>query len=176
MTTLRRTMGSSFAAGIIIPLLLATQPGAAAQTELDPDHVRARLEGTFQLEEWYLDGQVIRPPQIGGIYSLNDDILTAYFYRTQGDAFQTAAAHGRYRIEGSTYYYGYDNVLSAGGPSFDEASVNMRPDGELDEFDISVEGDTVVVQRPNDRREFGSDGTFKLFQNGVLVRIWRRVH
>ena len=133
------------------------------------------FEGTFQLQEWHLDGRVLRPPQIGGGYSLNDDTLVAYFYRTLGDSFQATAVHGQYRIEDTTYYYGYDQVLSAGGPSLDEARVRMTPASEMEVFEISREGDTLIVQRPNDRREFGNDGTFTFFRNGVLVRKWRRV-
>ena len=50
----------------------------------------------------------------------------------------------------------------------------MTPASEMEVFEISREGDTLIVQRPNDRREFGNDGTFKFFRNGVLVRKWRR--
>jgi len=46
----------------------AGRSGASAQGSAPAD-LRAAVEGTWQLEEWHVDGQVLRPPQADGRWS-----------------------------------------------------------------------------------------------------------
>ena len=61
----RRASLLAFAAAL--PFVLGPS-GTAAQSPAPAD-LRAALEGTWQLEEWHVEGQVLKPPQADGRWS-----------------------------------------------------------------------------------------------------------
>ena len=57
---------------VLVPLFLGAQRTGTAGHGQAPADVRALLGGTWELEEWHHDGQVLRPPQVGGRWSNHD--------------------------------------------------------------------------------------------------------
>ena len=74
------------------PILTALAPRAAdgkpdrsaasatAQTTA-PAELRAVLEGTWELEEWHAEGEIMRPPQMTGRWMVHDGVVMAIRHR-----------------------------------------------------------------------------------------------
>ena len=62
----------------------------AAAEDVSPAAIRQAIEGTWVLEEWNIDGSVVKAPESSGRLSLHDDIII---------------------IMGTGEYFGQDQVL-----------------------------------------------------------------
>ena len=166
--------GRVWATALIMTLVLATQHSGSAEQGQAPADVRALLEGTWELEEWHVDGEVLRPPQIGGHWSNHDGIVMATLHRTSGGSFQSASNYGTYQMDATTWSYRYDYAQSVSGPSAEEATVTVRTGQQPRSFEITRRGNAIMLDRPNDHREY--EGRCFLFMpNGQLLRKWRKV-
>jgi hypothetical protein len=162
------------AASIALSTTLLGQPAAQSAERPAPADLRAMLEGTWQLDEWHVGGQVLRPPQIDGRWSNRDGVvLVVYSRHDSGEMF---AGYGTYRITADTWSYGYTRRHTSNAPAGKPATVAMaEPGGEMRPFKISrAPGKVILEGAGNDRREY--DGTFfTLMNNGQIVRKWRRI-
>jgi len=160
------------AAAVLVPLVGAGYHLHAA-SQVDEDELRATLEGSWVLEEWHQDGKVLRPPAIGGRWTLYDGIVMANVYRTSDGSYESFSAYGRYELEGMTWSYGYERVQTAGGPSAEEATVTVRSGLQMQAFAVHREGDVLILERPNDRREYEGP-VFRFMPGGTLLRQYRK--
>jgi hypothetical protein len=53
-----------------VMLILATTAQGA-----DSMQAKAAMEGNWQLEEWHTDGEILRPPQTEGRFSVRDGVV-----------------------------------------------------------------------------------------------------
>lgn len=173
MTRLHRSNRWVFAL-VLAPLLLAGQRADISAQGQAPADVRALLEGTFELEEWHLDGQVLRPPEVGGRWSNHDGVVIAIYHRSGLKGFESFSGYGTYKMDASTWSYGYERVEVANGPLADQAKVTVRPAAPANTFKISREGGKVILERPNDRREYDAT-SFTFMPNGRTLRKYRRL-
>ena len=158
----------------IAAVFVATQsPGIARQAEA-PAELRSLLEGTWELVEWHVDGEVLRPPQAGGRWLNHDGIVVATFHRETAAGFESFVGYGTYEMDASNWSYTYERIQTASGPSSGEAAVTVRSGGEPRRFTIVRDGDTIVLEGTNDRREY-ADGYFSYMPNGRLLRKYRKV-
>ena len=158
----------------IAAVFVATQsPGIARQAEA-PAELRSLLEGTGELVEWHGDGEVLRPPQAGGRWLNHDGIVVATFHRETAAGFESFVGYGTYEMDASNWSYTYERIQTASGPSSGEAAVTVRSGGEPRRFTIVRDGDTIVLEGTNDRREY-ADGYFSYMPNGRLLRKYRKV-
>lgn len=138
--------------------------------------LRAALEGTWQLEEWHLNGQVLRPPQVGGRWSNHDGTVLVTMHRTTSDGAYSQSGYGAYQIEPGTWSYEYTRMETSSGPIGGPAQVTAER-RDRRSFRVSRQGSKIILtlEGPgDDRREY--DGPFfTLIQNGQVVRKWRRV-
>ena len=162
-----------FAATVLPLLLLVIQIAASAQGQA-PTEVRAQLEGTWELVEWHIDGEVLRPPQIGGRWSNRDGVVMATFHRTSGGSFQSVANYGSYQMDATTWSYRYHHAQSTMGPTPEEATVSVRTGAPGRSFDVTRSGEMLMLDRPNDHREY-EGREFRLVRNGQLLRKWRKM-
>lgn len=160
---------------MLAPLLLGVQQADTAAQGPAPADIRALLEGTFELVEWHLDGQVLRPPEVGGRWSNHDGVVVAIYHRSGMKGFESFAGYGTYKMDASTWSYGYERVETANGPLVEQAKVTVRPAAPANTFKMSREGAKVVLERPNDRREYDST-SFTFMPNGRTLRKYRRVN
>ena len=95
----------------------------------------------------------LRPTLMSGD-SNNDGVVMATFYRQSGGSFQSFAGYGTYEITAETWGYAYERVQTTQGTSPEDAVVSARLGGAMRTFDLSREGDTVVLTAGDDRREY----------------------
>ena len=153
--------------------LLAPAHGMAQQGEA-PAELRSLLEGSWELVEWHVDGEVLRPPQAGGRWSNHDGVVVATFHRESPAGFESFVGYGTYEMDASNWSYTYERVQTASGPTAGEAAVTVRSGGVPRRFTIVRDGDAIVLEGTNDRREY-ADGYFSYMPNGRLLRKYRKV-
>ena len=165
---------SRLALALAASVALLGQPAAQSAQPPAPADLRAMLEGSWQLDEWHTDGQVLRPPQIDGRWSNHDGVVLVVYSRH--DSGLTSAGYGTYRITADTWSYGYTRMHTSIAPAGGPAKVTMtEPKGELRSFKIvRAPGKVILEGADGDRREY--DGTFFTFmQKGQIVRRWRKI-
>ena len=135
----------------------AQSPSMARQAEA-PAELRSLLEGTWELVEWHVDGEVLRPPQAGGRWLNHDGVVVATFHRDTTGGFESFVGYGTYEMDASHWSYTYERVETASGPSAGEAAVAVRSGGEPRRFTIARDGDAIVLEGTNDPSRRGSPG------------------
>lgn len=166
----------SFLVAFSALLVLAIRGTSLHAQSVSLIELRAVVEGTWQLDEWHVNGQVLRPPQVGGRWSNHDGVVLFMVHRTTGDSVYSQSGFGAYQMDASTLSYGYARMESLSGPIGGPAQVTTE---RIDtrSFRVSRQGSKVVltwVGPDDDRREY--DGRFyTLIQNGKVIRRWRRV-
>ena len=163
-----------FLALVIVSAGLLAPAAAVAQQAEAPGELRSLLEGTWELVEWHVDGEVLRPPQAGGRWSNHDGVVVATFHRESAAGFESFVGYGTYEMDASNWSYTYERVQTASGPSSGEAPVTVRSGGAPRRFTIVRDGDAVILEGTNDRREY-ADGYFSYMPNGRLLRKYRKV-
>lgn len=171
-----RRFWRSFVLALLALLALASHGSSLHAQHVSLIELRAAVEGTWQLEEWHLNGQVLRPPQVGGRWSNHDGVVLFMVHRTTGDSAYSQSGYGTYQLDTSTWSYGYTRTETLSGPIGGPAQVTTdRRDSRS--FRVSRQGSKIIltfVGLDDDRREY--DGLFfTLIQNGKVVRQWRRV-
>ena len=64
-----------------VSIVLGVDPSGTSAQGPAPADLRAAVEGTWQLEEWHVDGQVLRPPQADGRWSNRDGVVLFMLHR-----------------------------------------------------------------------------------------------
>lgn len=162
---------------ILVLALVSTQhTSAAGQAAPAPADIRAALEGTWQLEEWHVDGQVLRPPEADGRWSNHDGVALFMLHRRGGGKAESTMGYGVYQMDAKTWSYRYLRMENSTGPVGGPATVNVtQPPAEMRSFAISRSGGAVFLDGVgNDRRIY--EGPFFTFtQKGQTIRKWRRI-
>jgi hypothetical protein len=136
--------------------------------------LRSRLEGTWQLVEWHVDGEVLHPPQVGGRWSNHDGVVMFTAFRNTGNEYESLAGYGSYEIDVTTWSYSYEGMQITNGANPEDAKVVLGNAFPLRSFEVTRRGDAVLLDRPDDHREYEGD-EFRLLRNGTLLRKWRRI-
>lgn len=160
----------------VVPLMLgAQQPAASAQSHAPAD-LRAALEGTWYLDEWHVNGQILRPPHIDGRWSNHDGVVMVMFRRmTDGGGVEATAGYGVYEMNADTWSYRYDHMETTTRSTEGPAKVRVSPPRDMRSFRLTrAPGKVVLEGAGGDTREY--EGPFFSFkQNGQIVRKWRRM-
>lgn len=168
----------SLVAGVALVLTMAGErPSGVAGQDAAPADLRAALEGTWQLEEWHVDGQVLKPPQADGRWSNHDGVVLFMLHRATGTDAYSTMGYGLYEMDARTWSYRYTRMETSTGPVGGPANVSVtQPPAEMRSFTISRQGGKVILENADgtDRREY-EDPSFTLIQRGQVVRKWRRV-
>lgn len=175
MITLSLPRGALIVASIVL-LLPALHPSRAVAQRPAPPDLRAALEGTWQLEEWHVNGEVLKPPQADGRWSNRDGVVLFLLHRKNADTAESTMGYGVYRMDAETWGYRYFRRETTVGPLAGPAKVTVaQPAPEMRSFTIRRAGAKVVLEGADeDRREYEGP-FFTLFQKGQIVRRWRRV-
>ena len=157
----------------VLLVLSSQQPGAAPQ-DAAPAELRAALEGTWQLEEWHVEGRVLKPPLADGRWSLHDGVVIFTVHRT--DTAESSIGYGEYRMDAHTWAYRYTRMQRTTGPLGGPVAVSTTPPAAaMRSFTITRgPGGKVTLDDSDAQHEY--DGPFfTLRQKGQIVRKWRRV-
>lgn len=131
------------------------------------------VEGSFQLEEWHVDGQVLRPPRANGRWSLRDGVVIFVLHRA--DTAESSVGYGEYRMDASTWGYRYTRMQRTSGPLGGPVAIAVSPpQAEMRVFTIKREPGKVTLDDPDAQHEYDST-FFTLRQKGQIVRKWRRI-
>jgi hypothetical protein len=172
MSHVRRARGL-LALAVTASIALLARPIAQSGQAAAPADLRAMLEGTWQLDEWHVDGTVLRPPQIDGRWSNHDGVVLVVYGRR--DTGLTTSGFGTYRITPDTWSYQYARNVTSTAPAGAQATVTATDQGPVRSFKIvRTPGKIVLEGAGGDSREY-DDTFFTLMQNGKIVRRWRKV-
>jgi hypothetical protein len=164
-----RLLSAAVAAAVILGAS-RTLPSAQAPAPAD---LRKALEGTWQLEEWHVGGQVLRPPQADGRWSNHDGIVLFVLHRA--DTAESTMGYGVYEMTADTWGYRYLRMQNTSGPTEGPFKVAVQPPGQMRSFKVKREPGKVVLEGVGeDRREYEGP-FFTFFQKGQIIRKWRRV-
>jgi hypothetical protein len=152
-------------------LLGAGEASTQAQSPAPAD-LRAALEGTWQLEEWHVDGKVLRPPQADGRWSNHDGVVLFILHRA--DSAESTMGYGVYEMTADTWSYRYTRTQRMSGPVAGPFAISVQPPGEMRSFKVRrAPGKVVLEGAAEDRREYEGP-FFTFFQKNQIVRKWRR--
>jgi hypothetical protein len=171
----RRSWRSFLLAGVASIALTSHGSGLHGQA-VSLTGPRAALEGTWQLEEWHFNGQVLRPPQVNGRWSNHDGAVLFMVHRTTSDGDYSQFGYGTYQMDASTWSYDYAHMETSSGPSRGPAQVTTER-RDRRSFKITRQGSKIILtlEGPGDDRREYDGALFTLIQNGQVVRKWRRI-
>jgi hypothetical protein len=154
--------------------LVCVQPSSASPQGDAPADLRAALEGTWQLEEWHVDGQVLKPPRADGRWSLHDGVVL--FVLNRADTAESSVGYGVYRMDATTWGYRYLRMQRTAGRLGGPVTVSVTgPAPQMRTFTITrTQGGKVTLDSPDAQHEYEGP-FFTLRQKGQIVRKWRRV-
>jgi hypothetical protein len=158
-------------------LLLLFQTTGRAQGEA-PASVKGILEGTWTLEEWHVNGQVMRPPEMTGVWMVHDGLVMAIRHRDGPKSFESTAAHGAYRITADEWIYGYERSEDTTGPTAQDAKLRVRVTVPIpmQAWKIRREGSKLFLEREKSIRwEFDGPSFVLYAPDGKVLRKYRKV-
>jgi hypothetical protein len=150
---------------------------ATAQTPA-PAELRAVLEGTWELEEWHAEGEIMRSPQMTGRWMVHDGVVMAIRHRDGPKSFESTAAYGEYRITSTEWIYGYARSEDATGPSASDSKMRVRVTVPVPmlAWQIKRDGTKVILEREKSIRWEFDGPVFNLFgADGQLIRKYRKI-
>jgi hypothetical protein len=158
-----------FLAGALC-ILCASAASAASIAEL-----RAAIDGVYALEEWHIDGQVLRPPQVDGRFVLmHGTVMTVLLNDAQESNRTSNTQFGTYVLDETSFSYGYD-TRSGFTQTPGTITVSRTPGfAGMRRFAVSIHGSAVHLESGPMEFIFTPDG-MRYSEKGKLLRVWRRV-
>jgi len=159
---------------VAVTMLFILAIGRAEAQQLTPAQVEVRIVGTYELIEWRVEGQVLKPPVANGRLVFHNGQIIAMFRREQNGSAYDFAGHGTYVVDEKMWSYGYDYRLevtgTAGGNTVAHATREQIP------FTYRLEGANLILDYRNGERRFvfGTD-ELTYIEMGQIVRRWYRI-
>ena len=163
----------------IATVMLAVPQAAHAQEGRPADEVHSVIEGTWELVEWHVGEQILRPPEMEGRWMVHDGLVMAIRHRNGPDDFESTAGYGEYRWGPTTWTYGYERSEDLHGPV--PGDVDLRVSGSspirMRTFQIQRDGDMLILDGETLRWEYDiPNRTFLLKRaTGETIRKYRKV-
>jgi hypothetical protein len=160
-----------------IVLLVGLQRSSVAQSSAPAD-IRAVLEGTWTLEEWHAEGEIMRPPKMTGRWMVHDGVVMAVRHFDGPKSFESTGAWGAYRITATEWIYGYERSEDATGPTAAEAKLRVRVTlpVPMQAWKIRREGSKLILDSENSLRwEFDGPWLTLYAASGQIIRKYRKV-
>ena len=173
MTRSLRTRGRL--APLLLSLMLFTFAiGRVEAQQLTPTQVEARIVGTYELIEWRVDGQVLKPPAANGRLVFHSGQIIAMFRREQNGSAYDFAGHGTYLVDEKMWSYGFDYRLEVTGTAARNTVAHTTR--EQIPFTYSLEGTNLILDYRNGERRFvfGLD-ELTYIEMGQVLRRWNRI-
>jgi hypothetical protein len=171
---LRETLSSRW---LLATVAIAICGSPVVANQIPMDNIRALTSGVYELEEWHIDGAVLRPPQVQGRFILlNGTITTILHNRTVPMTQTTSVFVGTYVLDTVHFSYGYqDASIFSEAPSGISSSHKLPWEG-VRSFAHIASPDGVLFRSENGQLQFlfTSAGT-TYSENGQTLRVWRRI-
>lgn len=162
-------------AGLIGLLLFgAVASGAVAAQQTSTAEVERRVVGTWELVEWHLDGQILKPPAVNGRIAFHDGQVVTLLYRSNDGIAYDFFGYGTYSFSRTAWSYGYDRIVEITGKESDSKVTSSAR--EQIRFNFRKDGPRLILDYQNGERRFvfGEDD-FTYFEKGQMLRKWRRL-
>ncbi len=158
---------------------LAALPALAADKFTE---IRAKVEGTYELIEWD-DGEAkLTPPEVAARYIIRDGKVTWISHKQTGNKLMSNALYGDYRLDESTFAYGYGEwleVIVEDGKT--RISRDPKPDMKsltlpaMRTLALTLDNGIVRAVGGITRFEFREDGMDQTNTNSGYTRKYKRV-
>jgi hypothetical protein len=135
------------------------------------------IEGIYALQQWWLDGEVHEPPQVEGRFVLREGTVLAFLHnRTPAVPRYSGTLFGRYRLDGDTFAYGYDDALMLSHADSGIGVGEQVPWSGMREFGVERQDAAVYIRSRTGAEEFCFSAEGFLYpENGRPLRRWRRL-
>jgi len=160
----------------MLTLITAFIANPAAANDVSPAVIRAAIEGTWVLEEWRVDGFVLRPPMATGRMSFHDNVIMITGTGKRGDRTRSFYAYGSYEVGESTWSYGYQEYVAVREAQSTVSIARDLPWKGLRQFQARIEENKLILDfEGGNARIVISGDDFAYNETGTLVRRWTRI-
>jgi len=158
----------------LVAMVLVAASSSAADIQTN---IHGLIFGVYELEEWHVDGAVLRPPQVQGRFILlNGTITTILHSRVPSERQMTSVFVGKYVLENARFSYGYqDSAIVVETPS--GVSESHKPPWEgMRSFAMIITPAGVELRSEGGPQAFTfTTAGFTYSENGQTLRVWRRI-
>jgi len=160
---------------IMIALLVLPLACATIGQQRSLKKVKAKVEGTWILEEWQIKGQAVSPPKVEGRFIIHDNAIELILLNRAGEVPWSHYAYGKYTLDPSEFSLGLDEVstfkeLASG------ITVSHKPPWEgMKSYGVSIENNQLIMRCAEGGSSIVVDGdTLILKHKGKITRTYRR--
>lgn len=135
------------------------------------------IEGIYALQQWWIDGEIVIPPQVEGRFVLREGTALAFLHdRRAAVPRHCGTLFGSYRLSADTFAYGYDDALMMNTTAAGVEVGEQVPWPGMREFSVSRDDGVVHVRAQAGSAEFQfSSAGFIYLEDGRPLRRWRRL-
>ncbi len=167
-------------ARLLLAVMLALVAGVSFWGQsVGVERAKAAMEGSWRLEEWVVDGQPLRPPQIDGRLSERDGMILIMMSWSRPETRKFFYGYGTYSLTDSTWTYGYDRylaftdtggVLSLAERAAAENATRAGFEGRRT-CQMRIDGDKLVLEHDGGQRLLIYEGdSFSYVEHGQPLR------
>ena len=140
------------------------------------NEVKAKVEGTWILEEWYMKGEAVDPPKVEGRLIFNDNAFALILLNRAGEFPSSYYGYGKYTLDPSTFSMKFDGVeFFRESTSGITVSRDLLWEGKMKYFAIRPENNKLHMRCDDIDFDLIVDGdTLTLKQGGKIARTYRR--
>jgi len=172
---IQQRVKSLFSVMILVALLMLPLACATIGKQPSINEVKAKVEGTWILEEWQIKGQAVSPPKVEGRFIVHDNAIVLILLNRVGEVPWSHYAYGKYTLDPSEFSLGLDEV-STFKELVSGITVSHKPPWEgMKSFGVSRKNNQLVMRCADDGSEIIVEGdTLILKHNGKITRTYRR--
>jgi hypothetical protein len=139
------------------------------------ERAKAVTEGNWRLEEWQVDGEILRPPQADGRISKHDGVTMVLMHRDSHGTRKSIYSYGTYSFTADTWTVSYERsvIFTDTGSTI---TTETAPSEGPRTFQMKLEGEKLILDNDNGRRTSTYEGgAWTYFENGKPLRKWRKM-
>ena len=166
---------SIFSAMILVALLMLPLACATIGKQPSLNEVKAKVEGTWILEEWHIKGQAVHPPKVEARFIVHDNALELIMLNRAGEKPWSWYGYGKYTLDASTFSMGVDEAAFFIESTSGITVSHKLPWEGMKSFGIGPENNQLHMGPSDDNREMIVDGNTLIYKkDGKIVRTYRR--
>jgi hypothetical protein len=173
----RRMYLQALVAFSVIPCLATISSATPSHAkDVSVEALKAGIEGAYALEEWHLDGKILRPPVVAARSVFLNGVLM--YIASNGAEEQNKATHSgyaRYILEPGRFSYGYEGWTSVSEKAGGASITHDLPWQGLRVFTASIENNELRLRATDGPQEYRFTAHGFSYSNGKETRVYRRV-
>ena len=166
---------SLLSAMIVTALLMMPLSCASIGKQRSLKEVKAKIEGTWILEEWHIKGQVVSPPKVEARFIVHDNALELLMLNRAGEKPWYWYGYGKYTLDASTFSMGFDEAAFFMESTSGITVSHKLPWEGMKSFGIGKVNNQLHMGPSNDNYEIIVDGNTLIYKkDGKILRTYRR--